>query len=94
MLRLPHPILNNTQLDILCNIRYKGFNTVKLPMLFDAARGAERLRVALNDLCKKAVAAVAAGVNYIILSDRQLDTAPADIPSLLAVSSAPLHLIS
>lgn len=44
MVRLPHPILNNTQLDILCNIRYKGFNTVKLPMLFDAARGAEGLR--------------------------------------------------
>ena len=31
MVRLPHPILTNTQLDILCNIRYKGFNTVKLP---------------------------------------------------------------
>lgn len=29
MVRLPHPVLNNTQLDILCNIRYKGFNTVK-----------------------------------------------------------------
>ena len=27
MVRLPHPVLNNTQLDILCNIRYKGFNT-------------------------------------------------------------------
>lgn len=58
MVRLPHPILNNTQLDILCNIRYKGFNTVKLPMLFDAARGAEGLREALNELCKKAEAAV------------------------------------
>lgn len=70
MVRLPHPILNNTQLDILCNIRYKGFNTVKLPMLFDAARGAEGLREALNELCKKAEAAVDEGVNYIILSDR------------------------
>lgn len=34
MVRLPHPILTNTQLDILCNIRYKGFKTVKLPTLF------------------------------------------------------------
>ena len=50
MVRLPHPILNNTQLDILCNIRYKGFNTVKLPMLFDAARGAEGLREALSSV--------------------------------------------
>ena len=26
MVRLPQPILTNAQLDILCNIRYKGFN--------------------------------------------------------------------
>ncbi|MBS7290303.1 MAG: glutamate synthase subunit alpha, partial [Bacteroidales bacterium] len=30
MVCLPQPVLNNTQLDILCNIRYKGFKTVKL----------------------------------------------------------------
>ena len=94
MVRLPHPILNNTQLDILCNIRYKGFNTVKLPMLFDAARGAEGLREALNELCKKAEAAVDEGVNYIILSDREIDVAHAAIPSLLAVSAVHHHLIS
>ena len=29
MVRLPQPVLTNTQLDILCNIRYKGFNTKK-----------------------------------------------------------------
>ena len=31
MVRLNHPILTNTQLDLLCNIRYKGFKSVKLP---------------------------------------------------------------
>lgn len=35
MVRLNHPILTNAQLDILCNIRYKGFKTVKLPILFE-----------------------------------------------------------
>ena len=35
MVRLPQPVLTNTELDLLCNIRYKGFNTVKPPMLFD-----------------------------------------------------------
>ena len=29
MVRLNHPILTNAQLDILCNIRYKGFKTVR-----------------------------------------------------------------
>ena len=33
MVRLPQPVLTNTQLDILCNIRYKGFNTKKLHAL-------------------------------------------------------------
>ena len=34
MVRLPQPVLTNTQLDILCNIRYKGFKTIKLAMTF------------------------------------------------------------
>ena len=39
MVRLNHPILTNAQLDILCNIRYKGFKTVKLPILFEVSKG-------------------------------------------------------
>ena len=94
MVRLPHPILNNTQLDILCNIRYKGFNTVKLPMLFEAARGKVGLQEALDRLCKAAEQAVTDGANYIILSDRDIDDRQAAIPSLLAISAVHHHLIS
>ena len=94
MVRLPHPVLNNTQLDILCNIRYKGFKTVKLPMLFEAAKGRAGLQAALNGLCKDAEQAVDDGVNYIILSDRGVDGAHAAIPSLLAVSAVHHYLIS
>lgn len=94
MVRLPHPVLNNTQLDILCNIRYKGFNTVKLPMLFEVSRGKVGLQDALNQLCKKAEESVNDGVNYIILSDRGIDAEHAAIPSLLAVSAVHHHLIS
>ena len=94
MVRLPHPILNNTQLDILCNIRYKGFNTVKLPMLFEAARGKAGLQEAIDHLCKAAEQAVTDGANYIILSDRGIDARQASIPSLLAISAVHHHLIS
>ena len=94
MVRLPHPILNNTQLDILCNIRYKGFKTIKLPMLFEVGRGKAGLQEALSSLCKKAEESVAEGVNYIILSDREIDAGHAPIPSLLAVSAVHHHLIS
>src|SRR5574344_1281070 len=66
MVRLPHPVLNNTQLDVLCNIRYKGFHTVKLPMIFEVAKGKAALHQALTALCKKAEESVDEGVNYII----------------------------
>ncbi len=94
MVRLNHPILSNTQLDILCNIRYKGFKTVKLPMLFEVAKGKAGLQEALGSLCKMAEESVTEGVNYIILSDRDVDAGHAVIPSLLAVSAVHHHLIS
>ena len=86
MVRLPQPVLTNSELDILCNIRYKGFKTRKLAMLFEIGRGASGLRQALDDLCHAAEASVDEGVNYIILSDRDIDDLHAAIPSLLAVS--------
>ena len=82
MVRLPQPVLTNTQLDILCNIRYKGFRTKKLSMVVappsvpeGAAidNAAEALRVALDKLCKDAEASVDEGVNYIILTDKTID---------------------
>ena len=94
MVRLPQPVLTNTQLDILCNIRYKGFKTQKLAMLFDKQQGEEGLRKAIDDLCHEAETSVDEGVNYIILSDRDIDECHAAIPSLLAVSAVHHYLIS
>ena len=94
MVRLPQPVLTNTQLDILCNIRYKGFKTKKLAMTFEMAKGEEGLRQALDELCKAVEASVDEGVNYIILSDRDIDKQQAAIPSLLAVSAVHHYLIS
>lgn len=102
MVRLPHPILNNTQLDILCNIRYKGFNTIKLPILFewqkDSVSSPEMagalLRDSIEKLCHDAEHSVDEGYNYIILSDRDVDETHVAIPSLLAVSAVHHYLIS
>lgn len=94
MVRLPQPVLTNTQLDILCNIRYKGFKTTKLSILFDIEKGESGLRSALDSLCKEAENSVDEGVNYIILSDRDIDIKHAAIPSLLAVSAVHHYLIS
>ena len=94
MVRLPQPVLTNTQLDIIRNIRYKGFKTQKLAILFDKDKDEEGLRQALDDLCHQAEASVDEGVNYIILSDRDIDHQHAAIPSLLAVSAVHHYLIS
>ncbi len=94
LVRLPQPVLTNTQLDILCNIRYKGFKTKKLPMLFSISDGAAGMRRALERLCKEAEESVDEGVNYIILSDRDIDAEHAAIPSLLVVSAVHHYLIS
>ena len=94
MVRLPQPVLTNTQLDILCNIRYKGFKTQKLPILFDMEKGEQGLRQALYALCHEAEHSVDEGVNYIILSDRDIDETHAAIPSLLAVSAVHHYLIN
>ena len=96
MVRLPHPILTNTQLDILCNIRYKGFNTRKLKLSFTPAdeQPGEALRAALDSLCQEVARSVDEGYNYIILSDRDLAPADVPIPSLLAVSAVHHYLIS
>ncbi|RHP66233.1 glutamate synthase large subunit [Bacteroides sp. OF04-15BH] len=93
MVRLPHPILTNTQLDILCNIRYKGFQCTKLQMVFDTALGTDGLEQRLQELCHEAEEAIASGANYIILSDRGVDEQHAAIPSLLALSAVHHHLI-
>jgi glutamate synthase (NADPH/NADH) large chain len=97
MVRLPHPILTNSDLDILCNIRYKGFNTVKLKMSFvhsDGKSDGYALRQALDGLCRDAVKSVEDGCNYIILSDKDLPAGEVPIPSLLAVSAVHQYLIN
>lgn len=93
MVELERPIITNTELDILCNLRYKGFNTRKIAMTFKVSEGAEGLRAGIERLCAESEKAVDEGCNYIVLSDRGVDAENAPIPSLLATSAVHHHLI-
>jgi hypothetical protein len=73
--------------------RQGAFKAVTLPILFKVQQGAAGLERALDELCRQASGAVAAGHNLIILSDRGLDRYHAPIPALLAVSGLHHHLI-
>ncbi|MDD4032099.1 MAG: glutamate synthase large subunit [Bacteroidales bacterium] len=93
MVKLKSPVLTNTQFDILSNIKYKGFSTISLPMLFDPGTGAKGLEKAIQELCLSVEKAVDDGKNYIVLSDRGVDDTHAPIPSLMAVSAVHLYLV-
>ncbi len=93
VVKLSSPILSNEELETLRNLRYKGFRTITLPMIFDEAGGTEAMEEALARLCKGAARAVDAGYNYVIISDRDVDRDHAPIPSLLAVAAVHHHLI-
>ncbi len=93
MVLLKRPIITNQELDLLCNLRYKGFNTRKLAMTFTVADGAKGLEDGVERLCLEAEKAVDEGCNYIVLSDRGVDKDNAPIPALLATSAVHHHLI-
>jgi glutamate synthase (NADPH) large chain len=93
MVRFRNPVISNTYFQIVKNLRYKGFSATNLLLHFDANKGAEGLKSAVDQLCIDAEKAVDEGKNYIILSDRGVDQDKAPIPSLLAVSAVHHHLI-
>ncbi|MFI3332294.1 MAG: glutamate synthase large subunit [Rikenellaceae bacterium] len=93
MVELKRPILTNAELDILSNLRYKGFKMAKISMTFLAKDGAQGLEAAIERLCVEAEQAVDDGCHYMILSDRDVDDIHAPVPSLLAVSAVHHYLI-
>jgi glutamate synthase (NADPH/NADH) large chain len=92
-IQLKTPILHNEELARIRHMNLPGFRTAELQMLFPVAEGGAGLARALDDLCAKAVEAVAAGFTYLILSDRGMNAERAPIPALLATSGVHHHLI-
>ena len=93
VVKLSSPILTNTEMETLRNLRYKGFKTITLPMLFEVSGGSQAMEYAIASLCRDAARAVDAGYNYLIISDKSVDKDHAPIPSLLALSAVHHHLI-
>lgn len=93
VVKLSSPIISDGELDILRNLRYKGFKTITLPMLFRASGGRDAMEEALEHLCADAERAVDEGYNYMIISDRDISSEMAPVPSLLALSAVHHHLI-
>ena len=95
-LEVRQPILTNADLEKIRSISEVGdghFNSRLLDTTWPAERGAAGLKDALDALCARAEAAVRAGINIIILSDRRAGAGSIPIPSLLACAAVHHHLI-
>ncbi|HKX46372.1 MAG TPA: glutamate synthase large subunit [Planctomycetota bacterium] len=93
LLRLQHPLITDDQLESIKQGREVGVRAATLPMVFKVAEGGAGLRAALDELCRGASRALAAGANVIVLSDREVSPDLAPIPALLATGAVHHHLV-
>ncbi len=95
-LEVRQPILTNHDLEKIRRIgefEDNPYRSKTLGITFAAASGDEGMAAAVNQLCSEAEAAVHAGFNIIILSDRGVSAERAPIPALLATAAVHHHLI-
>ncbi len=95
-LEVAQPILTDAELAKIRNIERLvdgRFKTDTLDITWPAAEGADGIAPALDRLCAEATAAVQAGHNILILSDRAVSVERVPIPALLATSAVHHHLI-
>lgn len=92
-IKLTYPIISNSQLRKIKNIKHDSFKVSVLPILFEANNNPNSLEIAMENLFNDANKAIEDGANIIVLNDRLFDDNYAPIPSLLAVAGLHHHLI-
>ncbi|WP_184443315.1 glutamate synthase large subunit [Rhodobium orientis] len=95
-LEVRQPILTCDDLEkirVIGEIADNQFRTQTLDITYAADGGADGMRPALDELCRKAEHAVREGFNIIILSDRLVGPDRIAIPALLATAGVHHHLI-
>ena len=90
VLKINNPILTNTDLLKIKNMKVSGFKVVVLPITYYKNTSLEK---AIDHLFIDADRAYKEGANVLILSDRGVDENHVAIPSLLAVSALQQHLV-
>ena len=93
MIRLDNPLLDNKQLAKLREISLDGFKATTLDALFPADQGGAGLEKGFESLCAAADQAIADGFNILIVSDRNISTAHAAMPTLLVMGGLHHHLV-
>ncbi len=92
-LSMKTPILRSAELEKLRQVDSSVFRSRTLDITWPVADGADAMEAAVERVCTEASAALADGINVLILSDRALGPERAPIPSLLAVGAVHHHLV-
>lgn len=90
VLKVHNPILTNTDMLKIKNIKHAGFKVVEIPITFYKNTSMEK---AIDHLFIEADRAYREGANIIVLTDRDVDEYHVAIPCLLAVSALHQYLI-
>jgi glutamate synthase (NADPH) large chain len=93
LIKVRHPILTNTDLGKIKDIKDEYFTYETIHMIFPAKEGEKGFKRALEMILLKAEKAVDDGKNFIILSDRYISKEYAALPSLLVTAAVHHHLI-
>ncbi len=93
---LPFPVLDNDQLAKIVHVDKEprhGFRTTTIRGLYRASGGGAALEARLEEIFAEVDRAVAEGVSFVVLSDRNSDAELAPIPSLLLLSAVHHHTL-
>jgi len=94
---LPFPVIDNDELAKILHVNLDGdlpgFRSTKIKGLFQVAGGGAELARRLDEICAEVSAAIARGVTFVVLSDRDSDADQAPIPSLLLTAAVHHHLV-
>ncbi|RGY95446.1 glutamate synthase large subunit [Clostridium sp. AM58-1XD] len=90
VLKINHPILTNTDMLKIKNMKVKGFRVAVVPIIYYKSM---KLKRALDHLFVEVDKVYRDGANILVLSDRGVDENHVPMPSLLAVSAVHQHLV-
>ncbi len=91
-LKINHPILTPEDMKRLRTAQHPNIKTGEIDILFRAEDYGGTLRHALDSVFEKAEKQIENGVNFIILTDKNMDRDNAPIPVLLATAGLHHHL--
>ena len=94
---IPHPVITNEQLASMAALDGTGdhadFTVEVIPCVYPANESGSGLRAAIAGIRQHVSAAIEAGINIIVLSDRGANAELAPIPSVMAISAVHHHLV-